>query len=176
MKSENVMNGVRIFQTGHNAYVELYKKRINKKVTFVNLIKYVKQVLKPSVTSNEFYLGVHLHPISFDRIFCNLSKFERSYINLSYLWPDLFYHFLKITCSRVVKSIRLPAKITAYLVSICGILWLAFLYIWRFLNKISVDWPLTLTSQPSISNLSENPANSILVKSTFFLLKPVKWV
>lgn len=43
MKRENVMNGVRIFQTGHSAYVELYKKRINKKVTFVNLIKYVSK-------------------------------------------------------------------------------------------------------------------------------------
>ena len=43
MKSENIMNGVRIFQTGHNAYVELYKKRINKKVTFVHLIKYISK-------------------------------------------------------------------------------------------------------------------------------------
>ena len=25
------------------------------------------------------------------------------------------------------------------------------------LNKISVDWPLTLTTQPSTSNLSDNP-------------------
>lgn len=37
------MNGVRIFQTGHNAYVELYKKRINKNVTSVNLIKYISK-------------------------------------------------------------------------------------------------------------------------------------
>ena len=26
-----------------------------------------------------------------------------------------------------------------------------------FLNKISLDWPLTLTTQPSTSNLSDNP-------------------
>ena len=34
-----------------------------------------------------------------------------------------------------VKSIRLPAKIAAYLVSIGRLLRLAFLYIWRFLDK-----------------------------------------
>ena len=47
---------------------------------------------------------------------------------------------------RVVKSSRLPVKITAYLVSISRLLCLAFLYGWRFLNKIYmyVDWPLTL--------------------------------
>lgn len=85
MKSENVMNGVRIFQTGHNAYVELYKKK-NKQIShFCSFDQVYKQVLKPSITSNEFYLEVHLPPISFARIFCNLSKFELSYIILSYL-------------------------------------------------------------------------------------------
>ena len=62
-----------------------------------------------------------------------------------------------------VKSIWLPAKIAAYLVSIGRLLWLAFLYIWCFLDKISLDRLLTLTSQPSISNLSDNPA--ILLES-----------
>ena len=42
---------------------------------------------------------------------------------------------------RVVKSIRLRAKIAAYLDRIGRLLWLAFLYIWCFLNKISQDWP-----------------------------------
>ena len=65
--------------------------------------------------------------------------------------------FIITPISRVVKSIRLPTKIAAYLVSIGRLPWLAFLYIWRFLNKISLNWPLTLTSQPSISNLSGNP-------------------
>ena len=77
----------------------------------------------------------------------------------------------KLIRIEAVKSIRLPAKIAAYLISIGQLLWLAFLYIWCFFNKISLDWPLTLTSQPSISNLSENPASSILVKSTFFFIK-----
>ena len=27
---------------------------------------------------------------------------------------------------------------------------------WRFLNEISLDWPLTLTTQPSTSKLSDN--------------------
>ena len=58
---------------------------------------------------------------------------------------------------RVVKSSRMPAKIAAYLVSIGWLLCLAFLYGWPFLNKISLDWPLTLTMQPSTSRLSDNP-------------------
>ena len=58
---------------------------------------------------------------------------------------------------KVVKSSQLPAKIAAYLVSISRLLCLAFLYGWRFLNKMSLDWPLTLTTQPSTSKLSDNP-------------------
>ena len=65
--------------------------------------------------------------------------------------------FLHTQESRVVKSSRLPVKIAAYLVSIGRLLCLAFLYGWRFLNKISLDWPLTLTTQPSTSKLSDNP-------------------
>ena len=59
--------------------------------------------------------------------------------------------------AKVVKSSRLPVKIIAYLVSNSRLLCLAFLYGWRFLNKISLDWPLTLTTQPSTSRLSDNP-------------------
>ena len=59
--------------------------------------------------------------------------------------------------AEVVKSSRLPVKIIAYLVSNSRLLCLAFLYGWRFLNKISLDWPLTLTTQPSTSRLSDNP-------------------
>ena len=59
--------------------------------------------------------------------------------------------------AKVVKSSRLPVKITAYLVSNSWLLYLAFLYGWRFLNKISLDWPLTLTTQLSTSRLSDNP-------------------
>ena len=51
------------------------------------------------------------------------------------------------------------AKIAAYLVSIGRLLCLPFLYGWRFLHKISLDWPLTLTTQPSTGNskFSDNP-------------------
>ena len=59
-----------------------------------------------------------------------------------------------------VKSSRLQAKIVAYLVSIGQLLCLAFLYGWRFLHKISLDWPLTLTPQPSTSKLSDNPVQT----------------
>ena len=59
--------------------------------------------------------------------------------------------------SMVVKSSWLPVKLVAYLVSISQLLCLAFLYRWRFLNKTSLHWPLALTTQPSISNLSDNP-------------------
>ena len=68
------------------------------------------------------------------------------------------YHFFSRHHHRVVKSSRLPA-IPHYLVSIGRLLCLAFLYRWRCLNKISLDWRLTLTTQPSASKLSDNPAS-----------------
>ena len=59
---------------------------------------------------------------------------------------------------RVVKSSRLLAKIAAHLVSIGWLLSLALnLYGSHFLNEISPDWLLTLTTQPSTSKLSDNP-------------------
>ena len=63
---------------------------------------------------------------------------------------------------RVVKSSQLQVKIAAYLVSIGWLLCLAFLYRWCFLNKISFNWPLTLTTQPSTSKLFDNPAFFII--------------
>ena len=56
---------------------------------------------------------------------------------------------------RVFKISQLPAKITTYLVSIAQLLCSAFLNGRCFLNKISLDWLLTLTSQPSTSKLSD---------------------
>ena len=61
--------------------------------------------------------------------------------------------------SRFVKSSQLP-KIATYLGRIGRLLCLAFLYGWRFLNKISLDWLLTLTTRPSTSKLSDNPENA----------------
>jgi len=76
---------------------------------------------------------------------------------------------------RDVKSIPLLVKITTYLISIGWLLCLAFLYKWRFLNKISLDRPLTLTRQPSTSKLSDNP---VVVRTTgkhpTFLLERLK--
>ena len=71
-----------------------------------------------------------------------------SFVGTCTLWSNL------ITSSplayRVVKSNQLLAKIAAYLViSIGQLLCLAFLHGWHFLNKISLDWPPTLTTQPS---------------------------
>ena len=63
----------------------------------------------------------------------------------------------ELVVTRVVKSSRLLAKIAAYLVSIGRLLCLAFLYGWRFLNKIPLNWQLTLTIQLSTSKLSDNP-------------------
>ena len=62
---------------------------------------------------------------------------------------------------RVVKSTRLLAKIAAYLVIIGWLLCLAFLYRWHFINKISLDWLLTLTSQPSTSNFLTTPVHHL---------------
>ena len=70
------------------------------------------------------------------------------------------------TLFRVVKSSRLPAKIAVYLVSIGWLLCLAFLYRWWFLNKISLDWPLTLTLQ----NFPAGQPCSILLHFVFLFL------
>ena len=43
-------------------------------------------------------------------------------------------------------------KIAAYLVSIGPLLCLALLYGWRFVHKISLDWPLSLTTQLLLQN------------------------
>ena len=60
--------------------------------------------------------------------------------------------------ARVVKSSWLLPKIAIYMYLVCNgrLLCLAFLYRWRFLNKISLDWPLTLTTQLSTLELSDN--------------------
>ena len=70
----------------------------------------------------------------------------------------MYHTCTSATDTRVVKSSQLLAKIAAYLVSISLLLCLAFLYRWRFLNKISLqDWPLTFTTYPSTSKHSDNP-------------------
>ena len=69
--------------------------------------------------------------------------------------------------SRVVESSWLLAKIAASLASIGQLLCLAFLYGWCFLNKISLDWPLTLTFQSSTSKLSDNPVKFCVEVDTF---------
>jgi len=79
-----------------------------------------------------------------------------NYRNCSFTCVMLLKITLYIFLS-VVKSSRLPAKIAAYLVSIGWVLCFAFLYRWCFFNKIFQDWPLTLTTQPSNSKLSDNP-------------------
>ena len=53
------------------------------------------------------------------------------------------------------------------MVSIGWLLCLAVLYRWRFLNKISMDWPLTLTTQPSTSKLSNNPGRGFIHKAKY---------
>ena len=63
---------------------------------------------------------------------------------------------------------RLLPKITNNLVSFGRLLYLAFLHGWHFLNKISLDWLVTLTTQPSTSKLSDNP--TIIIVTTNFLL------
>ena len=69
---------------------------------------------------------------------------------------------LKINASRVVRSSPLLAKMAAYLVSVGQLLCLAFLDGRYFLNKISMDWLLTLTTQPSTSKLSDNPESLVV--------------
>ena len=58
-------------------------------------------------------------------------------------WNKIFMEIFRSV--RVVKSSRLVAKIAAYLASTGRLLCLAFLCGWRFLNKLSLDWLLSLT-------------------------------
>ena len=83
---------------------------------------------------------------------------ERSH----FVYKGIYNMHIKTAMTRisVVKSSRLLVKITAYLGSIGWLLCLSFLYGWRFLNKISLDWLLTLTTRPSTSKLSDNPENA----------------
>ena len=74
-----------------------------------------------------------------------------------YLELFFWFYLYLVNCIRVVKSSQLPAKIAAYLFSIGQLLCLVFLYRSCRWNKICVDWPLTLTTQPSTSKLSDNP-------------------
>ena len=84
---------------------------------------------------------------------------------------------LKSLIHRVVKSSRLPAKIATFLVCIGRLLCLAFLYWWCFLNKLSLDWRLTLTTQPSTSKLSDNPGYSMFLKISWAKAnRKIKWV
>ena len=53
-------------------------------------------------------------------------------------------------------------------VNVGRLLCLVFLYRWHFLNKISLYWPLTLTTQPSTSKLSDKAINT---QSLFWLGK-----
>ena len=64
---------------------------------------------------------------------------------------------------RVVKSSQPPAKIAAYLVCIGQLLCQAFLYGRRLLNKISLDWLPTSTTQLSTSKLSDNPVHVVFL-------------
>ena len=68
---------------------------------------------------------------------------------------------------RVVKSSWLSAKIVTYLVSNGQLLCLAFLYAWRFSNRISPNWLLTLTTQPSTSKLSDNPGMEMHMENLY---------
>ena len=83
---------------------------------------------------------------------------ERSH----FVYKGIYNMHIKTTTTRIsiVKSSRLLVKITAYLGSIGWLLCLSFLYGWRFLNKISLDWLLTLTTWPSPSKFSDNPENA----------------
>ena len=66
---------------------------------------------------------------------------------------------IQTPCSGLSKVAGCQCQINAYLVSISWLLCLASLYGWRFLNKISLDWPITLTTGLSTSKLSDNPAH-----------------
>ena len=83
-------------------------------------------------------------------------------------WHTYTYKWMRFWF-RVVKSIRLPVKITTYLISIDWLFCLAFLYGWHFLNKISLDRPLTLqcakkvvSDSPGLVDFAIGLENSVL--------------
>ena len=82
---------------------------------------------------------------------------EKQHKRLTSLPSIIFKLYLNSAAPRVVKSSPLLAKITTYLFSIGRLLCLAFLHRWHFLNKISLDWLLPLTTQPTTPKLSDNP-------------------
>ena len=73
----------------------------------------------------------------------------------------------------MVKSSRLPMKTATYLVSIGLLLCLAFLYGWRLLHKISLDWPLTLTTQLLLQNFLTTLHRS---RSKSLMKSSLEWV
>ena len=85
-------------------------------------------------------------------------------------WVENEWIFKRRSCilKQDCQNSWLPAKIAAYLVSISQLLCLAFLYGWDFWNKISLDWLLTLTTQPSTSKLSDNPVLKQGAKKVIF--------
>ena len=58
--------------------------------------------------------------------------------------------------------------------SIGWLLCLAFPYGWHFSNKISLDWPLTLTTEPSTSKLSDNPDINTKASRKLYALRLLK--
>ena len=64
-------------------------------------------------------------------------------------------------------------KIATYLVSIGLLLCLAFLYGWRLLHKISLDWPLTLTTQLLLQNFLTTLHRS---RSKSLMKSSLEWV
>ena len=63
-------------------------------------------------------------------------------------------------------------KMAACLVNMGLLLCLAFLYRWRFLHKISLDWPLTLTTQLLLQNFLTTLHKS---RSKSLLKSSVEW-
>ena len=71
-------------------------------------------------------------------------------------WLSCYECNRDMVITKVVKSSWLPAKIVpTWLVSAGYSAW-HFSTDGVFLNKISLDWPLTLTTQSSTSKLSDN--------------------
>ena len=150
-------------------------------VTKVPVTIFLSLTLSPSVThiipapeSNSFSFKSDQHQFSLNNI--NTSSWEKLWELIKWSpewkWFDLKTNLLsqlvlQRNVCRVVKSTWLPAKIVTYLVSNGRLLCLAFLYVWRFLNRISQDWPLTLTTQLSTSKLSDNPGMEMRMENLY---------
>ena len=131
-----------------------------KKYTKMSLRSKLKLAMKPLSISITYdirhwtndWLSTRIPPSYESEVFCTRLRIDR--IEMTSMVDS---HPYCSGLSQVADCQQKSLTPLTYLVSIGGLLCLAFLFRWVFLTKISLNWLLTLTTQPSPSKLSDNP-------------------